>query len=322
MGSGAKGNNLHQQRLRSLILIITTQHHRYTHASLRPEREVEVEIISYGELERRPPRQPPATYIFTDVDRLHPSMAMQAATHYRKLRRQGEKVLNDPARVLSRFGLLRALNRAGINDFDAYRVEDLEQPRRWPVFLRVDGSHGEPASGLLHSRAELEAAIATSIENGLPRSLLLIIEYAAEPVRPGVFRKLSVFRLGDRLLGYTCVHDNQWIVKYGRAAVAPLELYEEEYEFVAGNPFAEVMRPVFEIAGVEYGRVDFGLVGGRPQIYEINTNPDIKLRPEPSPIARRNESNDLFKANYLAAMAAIDTPGTSTETEQAKTNAL
>jgi hypothetical protein len=304
-----------------LILIITTQLHRYTHASLRSESEVDARVVSYAELKEPAARMPDATYIFTDVDRLPPSTAMHMATYYQELRRLGRKVLNDPARMLSRFGLLRALNRAGINDFNAYRVEDLEEPRRWPVFLRVEGSHGDLASGLLHNRAELEAAIASSIENGLPRSLLLIIEYAAEPVRPGVFRKLSVFRVGDRLLGYTCVHDDQWVVKYGKAAVAPPEFYDEEYEFVAGNPFADAIRPVFEIAGMEYGRADFGLVDGRPQIYEINSNPDLKLRPEPDSIARRNESNDLFTANYLAALAAIDTPGTEADTNQAKTDA-
>jgi len=58
---------------------------------------------------------------------------------------------------------------------------------------------------------------------------------------------------------------------------------------------------------VDYGRVDYGLVDGRPQIYEINSNPDLKLRPEPGPAARRNESNDLFRANYLEALKAIDT---------------
>src|SRR4029079_4666966 len=82
---------------------------------------------------------------------------------------------------------------------------------------------------------------------------------------------------------------------------------------VAECPFAEILSKAFEIAGVEYGRVDYGLVDGRPQIYEINSNPDLKLRPEPGPVVRRNESNALFTANYLDALKAIDTPGTKAE---------
>jgi hypothetical protein len=216
-------------------------------------------------------------------------------------------VLNDPAQALGRFGLLRALHRKGINGFDAYRVDSLETPARWPVFLRLEGNHSAPVSGLLHNEAELEEAIERSLEGGAPRNALLIIEYAAETVRPGLFRKLSVFKVAGRLLGYTCVHDDHWLVKYGQPGIAPAELYDEEYSFVAHNPFAAAVEPAFQLAGIDYGRVDFGLVCGRPQIYEINSNPYVELDPEPSPIDMRNRSNALFTANYLQAMADIDT---------------
>lgn len=87
-------------------------------------------------------------------------------------------------------------------------------------------------------------------------------------------------------------------------------MYEEEHRFVTEHTFAEAMRPVFDLAGIEYGRVDFGVVDGRPQIYEINSNPDLKLRHKPSPIPLRNESNERFRHNYLEALRAIDTVGT------------
>ena len=136
---------------------------------------------------------------------------------------------------------------------------------------------------------------------------MLILEYCSEPVRPGLFRKLSVFRVGDRMLGYTCVHDDTWLVKYGKAGLAPVELYEEEYSFVETNPFGPAMLDVFNIAGIDYGRVDFGLVGGRPQIYEINSNPMVEPKPPASLMDRRNQSVALFRNNYLEAMEAIDT---------------
>lgn len=292
-----------------MILILTTEKHRYTHTSLGSESDVDAKVMSYGQLQQHSTKLPQATYIFTDLDRLNQSQHYQVAIYYRKLKALGQKVINDPARVLSRFGLLRALNRAGINAFDAYRAEDFDRPKRWPVFLRIEGNHASPASGLLGSQAELDAALEQCIDAGMPRAGLLIVEYCAEPLGPGLFRKLSVFRVGDRLLGYTCVHDDQWIVKYGKPAIATPEHYDDEYRFVAEDTFAEAMRPVFDIAGVEYGRVDFGLVDGRPQVYEINTNPDLKLRPVGSPVARRNESNGLFREKYLAALRAIDTGG-------------
>lgn len=295
-----------------MILIVTTDNHRYTHASLEAESGVDARVMTYGELNARAAALPLATYIFTDVDRLAPSARYQASMYCRVLLEHGQTVLNNPARMLSRFGLLRALNRAGINQFDAYRVEDLDQPKRWPVFLRVEANHLEPLTGLLHDLEELAQAIEQSVAEGRSRSALLIVEYAAEPVRPGLFRKLSVFRVGDRLLGYTCVHDDQWLVKYGKPGIAPPELYDEEYELVANNPYGEAMRNVFDIAGIEYGRVDFGLVDGRPQIYEINSNPDLQLTPKPGLVARREDSNGLFRSNYIDALRAIDTPGAAT----------
>ena len=41
---------------------------------------------------------------------------------------------------------------------------------------------------------------------------------------------------------------------------------------------------------------------------EINTNPDLKLRPKPDKVAVREQSIALFRKNFLAALAEIDTP--------------
>ena len=51
--------------------------------------------------------------------------------------------------------------------------------------------------------------------------------------------------------------------------------------------------------------IDFGLVGGKPQIYEINNNPFVDLSRKPEAASRRKESSALFRQNYLQAMADI-----------------
>lgn len=290
-----------------LIRVITTREHRYTHHALYAEREIDVEVVSYGRMLKRKTLAR-GTYIFADLDRLSDWQLQEAALLHLRLQDAGMRVLNDPANFARRFGLLRALNRAGINDFDAYRVDSLERPSRWPVFLRVEGDHAAPVSSLLHNQAELDAAIELALQQGAPRSTLLVVEFAAEPVQPGLYRKLSVFRVGATLLGYTCVHDDNWLVKYGKLGITPPELYDEEYSFVASNPYADAVRPAFDLAGIEYGRVDFGLVAGKPQIYEINTNPHVSLRPTMAVSKRRVESLALFRTKYLEAMRSIDTP--------------
>lgn len=288
-----------------MILIITTAEHRYTHQALHKEHALDLSVVSYDQiLGKKTPYR--ATHVFTDLDRLTPALRQEAALLYRKLKRAGIKALNDPALVPGRFGLLRALSRSGINDFDAYRADALDLPRKWPVFLRLEGGHGDPVSGLLNDKAELAEALEQAIEAGAPKADLLIIEYAAEPVRPGIFRKLSVFRVGDRLLGYTCVHDDNWLVKYGRVGFAPDELYEEEYSIVQNSPYSAAVLPAFQQAGIEYGRVDFGLLDGRPQVYEINSNPSLHFGRTAGAHALRYKSNALFARNYLDAMHAID----------------
>ena len=289
-----------------MIFIVTNAKHHYTHKSVAAALPDCVTVIDYGALFGSS-GLPRGTYILTDVDRLNRPDHERASLTYRLLRQNGQRVLNDPARQLGRYGLLRKLHREGINDFNAYRADSFEQPARWPVFVRTEGDHSRPLSGLIGSQAILDEFLDTMVEHGIPLTSLLVIEYCAEEVVPGLYRKLSVFRVGDEMIGYTCVHDKKWLVKYGKPGIATPELYDDELRIVRDNPFGEEMRKVFDLANVEYGRVDFGLVGGRAQIYEINLNPDVVISPKPNGFAAREASNAVFRENYFAAMRAIDT---------------
>jgi tetratricopeptide (TPR) repeat protein len=133
------------------------------------------------------------------------------------------------------------------------------------------------------------------------------VEYAAEPIRPGIFRKLSVFRVADRYLPHVCVHDVGWIIKAGRMGVATTELYDEELEILRSNRYADCMKRVFELAQIDFGRVDFSFVDGQACIYEINTNPTI-ASPYPHPIPQRVESMEIWWKGLLAALHAINGP--------------
>jgi hypothetical protein len=49
----------------------------------------------------------------------------------------------------------------------------------------------------------------------------------------------------------------------------------EEARFIEENPHAKEMRDIFRLARLDYGRIDYGMVDGRIQVYEINSNPTI-----------------------------------------------
>ena len=288
-----------------MIVFVSTEQHRYTNRDLAKEPGSRVRIATYDELFTFE-QLPRAAYVFTDLDRLSDERLEHASKSFRMLRKNGLPVYNDPSRFLGRYGVLRRLHHEGINEFNAYRVDSLEKPARWPVFIRADGDHKRPLSDLLHNQEELDAGIARVIGEGAPISTLLIIEYAAEEVRPGLFRKLSVFRIGEQMVGFICVHDNQWLVKYGKPNIATADMYDDEFRMVRDNPYGEEMRRIFQLIGLEYGRVDFGIVNGRPQIYEINSNPDVKLNPKSFGNEQRDRSNALFKEKYLAAVDTLD----------------
>ncbi len=290
-----------------MIVFLVSASHTYTlNAVKAAATDFRVDTMSYADFfaAKAPPR---ATYIFSDLDRLAMWELRVSASMYRQLRDQGVRVLNDPARVASRHGLLRQLHRAGINRFNAYRVEEGVRPTQWPVFLRAEGDHLGPISRLLQNATELQSAVAEAIGVGCPLPSLLIVEYAAQPVRPGLFRRLSIYQIGPTSVADTCVHEADWRAKIGKDGTAPADLYEDELRIVRDNPYRETVGKAFAIGGIDYGRADFGLVDGTVQVYEINTNPNVELLGD-SPSPFRSESRRLSNANYLAALRQIDTP--------------
>lgn len=287
-----------------MIYFVTTASHNYTHKAIE-EALPAFRRISYPALFARR-SLPRGTYVFSDFDRLSPWQLEVAAGLYRQLAAAGCRVLNDPAKVRQRLALLKRLKRAGFNKFNAWTAEDMDLVDAYPVFIRTQAAHRGVLSDILETPEALGAALDAAVAAGHPQKDLMVVEYCAEPVAEDLFRKLSVYRAGDTMTAAPNVHERHWAAKYGELGVATQELYDEEHRFVVENPFGAQMRKAFDLAGVEYGRVDFGLVGGEPQVYEINTNPMISAA-SPHPVAIRNETGELAFRQLKAAIAALDT---------------
>jgi len=76
----------------------------------------------------------------------------------------------------------------------------------------------------------------------------------------------------------------------------------EERRYLDGNPHADWIRDVFRLARIDYGRIDYGFVDGRPQAYEINTNSTIF----PAEMTRQTERNLRFCAELTRAFAELE----------------
>ena len=293
-----------------MIRFLHTRGHSYTVKEVKAASKApDICCIHYDALIRARTLRS-ATYIFTDVDRLSFWDVEHASHLYLQMKSAGLRVLNNPAVVRTRYPLLRALRAAGLNDFNAYRVDEIDAVERYPVFVRKIHGHRAPLSELLQTREELLKAIDAAVAAGTPRENVLVVEFAAEPLRPGLFRKMAAFRIGDAIVPHISVHDTVWLVKYGRKFDNIEELYQQEFTLLQTNPYAEHLKKVFDIAGIEYGRADFGWYRGRLQVYEINTNPHL-APPCQHPSPSRVKSMNLAWDSYLAALHAIDSPNGS-----------
>ncbi len=179
-------------------------------------------------------------------------------------------LLNDPVRWRPRLALLDAAFEAGINSFRATRATDPDRHRRFPVFIRSEMEHTGSLSPLLFDRASLVRALLLALLRGYQLRDLLIVEHLDVAVE-GVVTKYSAMALGTHILPRSVARSDDWVAKYrGDQFDGALEL-----RYVEENPHEAWIREAFALGGVEYGRVDYSLVNGRPQLWEINTNPTI-----------------------------------------------
>jgi hypothetical protein len=287
-----------------MINFIVSRGHCYTVKSLLKSNQLHIKCMSLDKLCSGRALKP-GVYVFSDIERFMPWELRIASEASHQLNAAGFRVFNKPERVCSRVELLRRLYHAGINDFSVYRADEEPSPQRFPVFVRWEADHGKPLSGLLTTQDELNAALAALRQQGFPMRGLIIVEYCAEPIRDGVFRKYGAYRIGDNVFAHHHVLEDNWNVKYGLSNFASDDDFREELEYVKGNPHREKLQQIFDLAGIEYGRVDYGVVSGRLQVYEINTNPEIKIGDDHhSPI--RRESMGLSDKKLLNALADLE----------------
>jgi hypothetical protein len=213
----------------------------------------------------------PGVFIFTDFDRMAPRQLHVIEQLHDALRNAGCRVLNDPRRSLGRFDLLRRLHEASFNDFNVYRMREWRQVRRFPVFVRRESTHGRMLSDLIHDTATLERAV-RHFENG-PADLM-IVEFGNSPGTDGKYRKYAAFRVGGTYYPQHVYSNEDWRVRFDVSARTD-SWRKEHDEYLRTNPHRDQLERIFDFAHIDYGRIDYCVVNGRVQTFEINTNPTI-----------------------------------------------
>ena len=277
--------------------------------SWAPELREHIRTQAYETVSFRDPL-PGGVCVFMDFERLRPAetfLVRRLAAAVQSFP-ANYAVLNNPDHYLGRFRLLKILHQRGVNDFRAFRPDALPGDLKFPVFVRSEMNHDGPATPLLQSRAELQSAFAgKAFQDRRLRKHLMVTEYCDCSDGDGLFRKYSVMNLGGTLIPRHLFLSRHWVQKYADLMAA--NALAEEEEFLENFPHAVAVAEIFRLAGVDYGRIDYGLRNGRIQVWEINTNPTIvpvREKIHPLRLAHQAESARRIAALLQTLSASHD----------------
>src|SRR6185503_13937857 len=128
----------------------------------------------------------------------------------------------------------------------------------------------------------------------------------------GLFRKYAAYKVGDAVVATHLMAGEHWMVK-SETDARQIEIARENLAYAQHNPYEAWQRQVFALAGIDYGRLDFGVLNGRPQAWEINLNP-TNGRPPGAPSRQQDpatqvvmtQARDLFHRRLAEAFVALD----------------
>jgi hypothetical protein len=242
--------------------------------------------------------------VWTDFDRYSTDETEKAASVCRQLveTRPGVSHFNNPATSLQRFDLLHTLHTNGTNSFNVYRLQDASLVRRYPVFIRRASGTTRLAPSLIGDADALNSAL-----NAIPTSCdhrpdLMIVELGNAMGEDGYYRKYGAYRVGDRIYPQHVVLDRDWFAKFptyrGNSAQK-----RAQSDYFDGRPDVDALMKIFTLARIEYGRMDYCIVDGGIEVFEINTNPSVLNNP-PTRFDRFDYS--LWANRHADALLSLD----------------
>jgi hypothetical protein len=236
-------------------------------------------VLAYDDIMARPELRV-GTYIFSGLEQLSPTESDIVIRCRQELAQAvpGIVLLNDPAQVLHRYKLLRTAFELGRNAFSASRASEFFRGHHFPVFLRAEREHTGNLTPLLRTQWELDRALLLACLRGYRLRDLLVVEFCSTADSEGIFRKYSAFLVGERVVPFYLDLSRQWMIKWEQR-ITTESTAREEFEYVDQNPHEQWLRETFALARIDYGRMDYGVAGGRPQVFEINLNPTFVSRP-------------------------------------------
>lgn len=225
-------------------------------------------------------------YVFADLDRLSAGQLRLASAVRRRIVDAGQEssILNDPARAMGRYELWSGLTAMGINPLRIHRFSDGTYPHGLPAIVRVADDHTH-SSGILQTREDVDRIALEHVARGVDPSRIVAMEFGDFKGSDGLHRSYTVMRVGPILIPRHLYFGRSWMAKRANSVAHPI-LFAEEREFVETNPHAEIVQRAFDHANLQWGSLDYGLLGDRVHIFEINTHPLLFREPAAYPAER------------------------------------
>lgn len=254
-----------------------------------------------------------SAFIFTDLERL-PIPQKQNLTQFADyVASKGCTILNHPDSVLSRYQLLRQLYSQGVNPHNVYLLTESHQSIKFPVFLRHKDHHTGPLTPLLYDENQIVKYSRLLALSGHHQDNLMIVEFVDVGARNGLYKKFSALKVGVSLIPRHLGYDDRWLVKAnGDKSYKQSKDYLDEFRhFMCDFPHRDWVSNVFSTAGIDYGRIDYSIIGDQLVAWEINLNPDYgsgsnnKKRDEPEEIAiLKSENHDQLRDAFNVLISA------------------
>jgi hypothetical protein len=247
-----------------------------------------------------------SAYIFADLELIDSCETKAISNIWRQLEKHQIHLLNHPEKALKRLPLLNKLYLEGINNFNAYPVISGRNPspERFPVFIREANDHAGPKTDLIYNQAELDECIRKLSVSGKLGVNPIVTEFTSVMGSDGRYYKYGAFCIGERIIPGHIHAGDHWMLKMATSAFDE-ELMAESLSYVESNPHEKELRKIFQIANIDYGRVDYGLCNGRIQVFEINTNPTILVPGKPKLLAHRQRKQYVAE-QLIAAFRLLD----------------
>jgi hypothetical protein len=182
------------------------------------------------------------------------------------------------------------------------------------VFVREAAGHSGSLTRLLPDARALSRALRSLRVRGLRLEDLLVVEFCDLAWEDGLYRKASAYKIGNAIVPAQLVRGQAWSLKWHEGEWNQPAL-RDLVDYVTDNPHQDWLRRVFELAGVDYGRCDYGIRGDTLQVWEINFNPTVGYRtwpPEPLPPLLNPLMENFRSVHYSAlenAFHAVDGSG-------------